>query len=137
MPQLDRTIIFPQIFWFFIIFIIFYIIILHFILPKFVYSLKLRKELVLLNIFKTNEISNKISRENTILISRLNLHLNLIQKSIYFNNTRINTIFLNKEFTNPVKLQNKLLVIIRENILFCNKHILNIINLYPINLNLN
>nr|YP_009546481.1 ATP synthase F0 subunit 8 [Gelidium kathyanniae]AYO27829.1 ATP synthase F0 subunit 8 [Gelidium kathyanniae] len=49
MPQLDRIIIFPQIFWLFVIFTVFYISLTHFFLPKFLKSLKARKEIIKVN----------------------------------------------------------------------------------------
>jgi len=49
MPQLDRIIVLPQIFWFFVVFILFYSIILHYILPQFLLILKSRKKVLIYN----------------------------------------------------------------------------------------
>lgn len=62
MPQLDRIIIFPQIFWLVVIFTLTYAILTHFFLPKFVKSLKSRKQIVELN---SQELLNLVSQIET------------------------------------------------------------------------
>nr|YP_009295186.1 ATP synthase F0 subunit 8 [Dasya binghamiae]AOH77198.1 ATP synthase F0 subunit 8 [Dasya binghamiae] len=135
MPQLDRTIIFPQIFWFFLIFIFIYIVILHFFFPKFLNSLKLRKQLLEFNGSLANEFMSKTNQDQLNILINLNKNLKKIKNSIYLNINKINIIFLNSNLTNPLQLTNRVKNTLQKGILFCNKHILNSIKLYPSSFN--
>lgn len=48
MPQLDSLIVFPQMFWFFITFGVFYFLIIHYFSPNLLISLRLRKHVITL-----------------------------------------------------------------------------------------
>lgn len=135
MPQLDRIIIFPQIFWFFIVLIIFYILLIHYFLPKFLSSLKSRKYLLQKNIGIVLKITNRLNSDHTNLVKNLNLNFKEIKQSIYLNSNDIQLLFLNSKFVNPIQLDEYIIKIIKQNILFCNKQIFKNIQIYPYSLN--
>ena len=72
MPQLDRIIVFPQIFWLIIGFITAYIMLSYYFFPKFLQSIKSRKEIINLNLkelLKLQQVHEKksiILRESTV-----------------------------------------------------------------------
>lgn len=136
MPQLDYIIIFPQIFWFFLILLIFYILILHFFLPKFLYSIKLRKEVILFNSNLILKFSKKNKLDSLNIINILKLNLKEIQNSVYLNNSRLNLFFSKQVRLCPSILDLKLINLVYNNILFCNNQLLNNIKIYPCILNL-
>nr|YP_010947437.1 ATP synthase F0 subunit 8 [Mimica arnoldii]WGO62523.1 ATP synthase F0 subunit 8 [Mimica arnoldii] len=67
MPQLDRIIIFTQIFWLFLIFSILYAILTHFFLPVILKSYKSRKMVIEANLQETNDLINKIEKKHSFL----------------------------------------------------------------------
>nr|YP_009445885.1 ATP synthase F0 subunit 8 [Betaphycus gelatinus]ATX68826.1 ATP synthase F0 subunit 8 [Betaphycus gelatinus] len=75
MPQLDRIIIFTQIFWLFLIFFSLYAILTHFFLPWILKSLKSRKLIIETNSKETNllirEIEIKHDSTKELLIGSL------------------------------------------------------------------
>lgn len=136
MPQLDSLIVFPQIFWFFIIFIGFYSLIIHYFLPKFLISLKLRKHIIEFDyLLIRNNIEVDINTKLKFLNQIVN-DLSKINKSIYLNTNNLKVILKDSKFVNPLKLNLKILNLIKNNTLFCNQDLLNLIKLYPSNLNL-
>jgi len=135
MPQLDRIIVFPQIFWLFLILIIFYSFLIHVFLPKFLISLKLRKEIINYNsnLLKKKKI-DFIEEEKKILSIMIN-NIKQVQNCFYINNSQLNNFLKKFIIVNPVILNKKCINMITNNILFCNKSILNHIKLYPSLLN--
>nr|WCH58033.1 ATP synthase F0 subunit 8 [Hypnea brasiliensis] len=71
MPQLDRVIIFSQIFWLFLIFSALYIILTHFFLPSFLKSLKLRKQIVESNSLEISQLSEKAAAKQILIKQKL------------------------------------------------------------------
>lgn len=136
MPQLDRIIIFPQIFWFFIIFVFSYIILLHFFLPKFLISFKLRKYILELNSNLINNIIVEINKDQLHTLTNLTINLKKIKDSFYLNTYKVNALIFNSTLTNATQSNNYIIKIVYNNILFCNKQILNSIKLYPSAFNL-
>lgn len=136
MPQLDRVIIFPQIFWFFLVFIIFYIILVHLFLPKFLFSLRLRKYIIDLNdvTFKNFESYDKELKFK--FLHTLVDNLSKLKSSINLNSNNLNLIFQKSKFINPSSSNYVLVKFLKNNLLFCNIKLLNLIILYPSNLNL-
>lgn len=76
MPQLDLIIVFPQIFWLFITFFLTYTIIIHFFLPLFIKSIKVRKCIVIEN----NKLLANTQKKIDIKQKELN---HLINKNFY------------------------------------------------------
>lgn len=132
MPQLDRIIVFPQIFWFFIVFILFYSFIIHYFLPKFLISLKLRQQITENNYFTIIKNSNNKFK----FLNKIVYDLSIIKKSIYFDFKFLDKNSKNLKLVNPTKLNFKIINVIKNNSIFCNKNILNLIKLYPSNINL-
>lgn len=83
MPQLDLTIIFSQIFWLFLLFIIFYSILLHFFLPKFLISIQARKRIVYTNSNKCLILQMQLTERQKLLQNKLILKLNYIRSRIH------------------------------------------------------
>lgn len=135
MPQLDRIIIFSQVFWFFIFFIFFYILITHFFLPIFLINLKSRKKITEVNNIKIFEFSNNLTNEKFELLKNLNKDLEKLKLSIYFNISCVNNIFLDKKFFNPLVLDKKFILAIKEILFYCNSSFLKNKFFYPKNLN--
>lgn len=126
MPQLDYIIIFSQIFWLFFVFCFFYAIVLHFFLPMFLKSIKIRRELI--NSFNL-EISNleEISFKKTLLLySNVNQHLLIIKQLLQKENF---IIFLQKN--NSIIIDKKLSIVISNTIKFYNLQVLNSILFCP------
>lgn len=70
MPQLDRIIIFTQLFWLFFIFLISYMILTHFFFPLFLKSIKSRKLVVESNL-KESRITQETSLRNQIMFTQI------------------------------------------------------------------
>lgn len=77
MPQLDITILFPQILWLLFFFIFFYISLTYIFLPKFLTALKLRRNASEANLNVVN--SSFITSTSDINPSKKKLHQNLLQ----------------------------------------------------------
>jgi len=135
MPQLDRIIIFPQVFWFLLIFILFYTFLSHIFLPKFLSSIRLRKKIMDINNNIFFNLENQLKKDQKFLFAKLQLNLDSLKKSIYLNPRRLNFIFLNSKQLNPIKLDSCIINFIYKNMLYCNKQILNQIKFYPSNFN--
>lgn len=128
MPQLDLIIIFPQIFWFFIIFISFYSVLLHYILPKFLIILKSRKLILSLNTKKIVELTNKSIDSRKEIIKYIKNMLTLI-------NQNYKSPLINQNYKSPLKIDTKLILIIKDLVLYYNKYTFDLIKLYHKNLN--
>lgn len=136
MPQLDRIIIFPQVFWFFIFFIFFYILITHYFLPMFLINLKFRKKILEENNIKLLNFSINFVNEKSELLKHLNQNLEKIKLSIYFDIYCLNNIFFNKKFFNSLVLDKKFILIIKDILFYCNYKFLNNLIFFSKNLNL-
>nr|QNM39536.1 ATP synthase F0 subunit 8 [Gelidiella fanii] len=127
MPQLDRIIIFSQIFWLFIVFILFYTITTHFFLPKFLKVLRARKLIAKVNSEKVAFIANKSSKNKIKLLSVIMKNLTTVKKILNSTST-FNTSNFNITKTNKIdELVGK---IVKNSVLFCNFQILDSINIY-------
>nr|ATG87361.1 ATP synthase F0 subunit 8 [Gracilaria chouae] len=128
MPQLDRIIVFSQIFWLFIIFTAFYTVLTHFFLPKFIKSLKIRRQIIDAN---STEIllmaKNTLLKQNLLkkfLLKDLELIKNLLIQ--YFNN-----LVKEKSYANTTLVDEKISSVILNTIKFCDFKLLNSIFVYP------
>lgn len=129
MPQLDITIIFSQIFWFFLFFIIFYSLLIHIILPKLVVIFKTRKLITINNIEEAFKIKKNSTRKINIVTQWISKSLLLINKTL-----KVKSSYLNKVNTND-QLDLKISLKIKELMLYYNRYIFNTINLYHKNFN--
>lgn len=136
MPQLDHIIIFPQIFWFFIFFLIFYIVVTHYFLPKFLLTLKSRKKIVELNNLQILKLLDNFEINKIELIKKLYINLNNLKFSIYFDMNHINMVFRNNKFSNPLILNKKIIEITKNIFFYCNNYSLGNLLFFPIILNL-
>nr|UAD89912.1 ATP synthase F0 subunit 8 [Gracilariopsis chorda] len=128
MPQLDRIIVFSQIFWLFIIFTAFYTVLTHFFLPKFIKSLKIRRQIIDAN---STEISlmtkNTLLKQNLLkkfLLKDLELIKNLLIQ--YFNN-----LVKEKSYANTTLVDEKISSVILNTLMYCDLQLLNAIVVYP------
>nr|WCH57673.1 ATP synthase F0 subunit 8 [Hypnea sp.] len=128
MPQLDRIIIFSQIFWLFIVFSVLYAILTHFFLPLFLKSLKLRKHVIEANNLEIIKLDNKFQAKQIIIKQKLLRSLLIIEK------------FLNEnyQFKKHLKITNQNLFIDEKiglasinYMLYCDSIILKNILFYP------
>nr|YP_009988355.1 ATP synthase F0 subunit 8 [Gelidiella flabella]QNM39631.1 ATP synthase F0 subunit 8 [Gelidiella flabella] len=127
MPQLDRIIIFPQIFWLFLIFTLFYTILTHFFLPKFLRSLKARKLIAKANSEKVSLIV-KESAENKIKLTNTVMHNLTAVTKILNNSSTLN--ISNFNLAKIGKVDEAIGIATKNSILFCNSQILDSINIY-------
>ena len=121
MPQLDKIIIFPQLFWLFFILAFFYFILSYFFLPKFLFALKSRK--IVLDNF---QLLNLLSNRNKLSQKRLT-KLITNTKSNFF---KIESI-TKKDFTNFDEVDKHFLILIENSCLYCNNALLKSIPLFP------
>uniref|UniRef100_A0A4D6BLB9 ATP synthase F0 subunit 8 n=1 Tax=Balbiania investiens TaxID=111861 RepID=A0A4D6BLB9_9FLOR len=70
MPQLDHIIIFTQVFWLLLTFIVIYILLTYFFLPTFLKSLKSRSSIIESNLAENVNMQTKFA-SNQILIDQL------------------------------------------------------------------
>nr|YP_009988332.1 ATP synthase F0 subunit 8 [Gelidiella fanii]QNM39470.1 ATP synthase F0 subunit 8 [Gelidiella fanii]QNM39493.1 ATP synthase F0 subunit 8 [Gelidiella fanii] len=127
MPQLDHIIIFSQIFWLFIVFILFYTTITHFFLPKFLKVLRARKLIAKVNSEKVTFIANKSSKNKIRLLGVIMKNLTTVKKILNSTST-FNTSNFNITKTNKIdELVGKT---VKNSVLFCNFQILDSINVY-------
>jgi len=131
MPQLDRIIIFPQIFWFCLVFICFYLILTSIFLPKFLQSFKIRKLLLNKNTKESDHLIKKLTEKRFFLKNRLIKDLQNI-KNVWIN---INFLATNINFTSLV-INEKIAKVIYWNILYYDIHVLRQISIFPKNFNL-
>nr|YP_009317527.1 ATP synthase F0 subunit 8 [Gelidium isabelae]AOX48979.1 ATP synthase F0 subunit 8 [Gelidium isabelae] len=126
MPQLDRIIIFPQVFWLLVIFTIFYITLTHFFLPRFLKALKTRKEIVKVNELESSLVSKKsIDSQAKSRILLLN-YLDIVKKIFSLNST-LN--IPNAKNLNTQSVDELIGVMVKNSILFCNSQILDSIRI--------
>ena len=83
MPQLDYVIVFPQIFWLIMGFMSSYIILSHYFLPKFLRSLKARKEVIDFNSANSNQIQKDYEEKQIFLNKLLNSNLILVRDFLF------------------------------------------------------
>nr|QJH88479.1 Atp8 [Pterocladia lucida] len=133
MPQLDRIIIFPQIFWLFIVFIVFYCFLTHFFLPRFLKVLKARKSIVEFNELELNLFTKK-SAEVEIEFKK-NLLEDLIYVKKIFVNNPVFAVFNFKKLEAKA-VDESISVAIKNSMLFCNFQILNLIPIYCKSINI-
>nr|YP_009511809.1 ATP synthase F0 subunit 8 [Gracilaria caudata]YP_010199579.1 ATP synthase F0 subunit 8 [Gracilaria caudata]AXI97686.1 ATP synthase F0 subunit 8 [Gracilaria caudata]UAD89437.1 ATP synthase F0 subunit 8 [Gracilaria caudata] len=128
MPQLDRIIVFSQIFWLFLIFSIFYAILTHYFLPKFLKSLKIRKQVIDSNtkdvLKKTEKTLSKQGSLKKILIKDLEVTSNLLTH--YFSQ-----LIKDKKKIDTLSIDQKIGFVILNTVKFCDLKILNSIFVYP------
>ena len=133
MPQLDRIIIFSQIFYLFITFTSLYAIITHFFLPKFLKSLKTRKQIVEANDKEIIILNNKFDEQQILIrqtiIKSLSLIENFIKNELEFSK-------IDKFKSNIQLVDEKIANISLNNLLYCDTQLLNLITLLPKSLNL-
>lgn len=132
MPQLDRVIVFSQIFWLFFIFTFLYAILTHFFLPKFLKSLKSRKQIIEANNFEFLSVTTNIAKKQDLLKNILLKNLILVENSIARDFIfRTNTSKLNTQ-----EIDEKIITAALNASLYCNFQLLNSISFYPKFLNL-
>nr|YP_009500445.1 ATP synthase F0 subunit 8 [Gracilariopsis heteroclada]AXE43607.1 ATP synthase F0 subunit 8 [Gracilariopsis heteroclada] len=128
MPQLDRIIVFSQIFWLFIIFTLFYTILTHFFLPKFIKAIKIRKQIVDANSIEISLMAENISQKQTLV------------KKVLLKDLESIKILLTQHFTHLVKekgylstaiIDERISFVILNTLTYCNLHLLNSIVVYP------
>ncbi len=135
MPQLDFIIIFPQIFWFFIIFSILYIFILHTAIPRILIVLKSRKSLVQQNNLTASDLELQLLESQKLVVSKIIRNLKSLEAAVFLNQTKIRLLLNNSKLDSSV-LNLKLISVITNLTLFCNKQTLNSILFFPSKLNL-
>lgn len=121
MPQLDKIIIFSQIFWLFFIFTIFYIILTHFFLPLFIKSLKSRKRILESNILESAKVINQFNTNQINLQKIFLLNFNSIKILLdkdFFLKTKEKEDFFLKEIDEKIGL------VLFDSILYCDNKIL-------------
>nr|WOL37353.1 ATP synthase F0 subunit 8 [Grateloupia asiatica] len=133
MPQLDRIIVFSQIFWLFIIFTTFYTVLTHFFLPKFLKALKSRKQIIEINALEIAKIIEKSSSQQNLIQKVLIRNLGLT-KNILVNN--LNAALLTKRNSNISMVDEKIGLIIFNMVKYCDAQLLSFISLRPKSLNL-
>nr|WCH57913.1 ATP synthase F0 subunit 8 [Hypnea nidulans] len=128
MPQLDRVIIFSQIFWLFVVFTVLYITMTHFLLPLFLKSIKLRKQIVEVNNLEVLRLSTKVRIKQDLVKQKLLENLliieNLLQESYKFQKY-----FQNDQQT--VLIDKKISMAVINYLLYCDSLILKNIMFYP------
>nr|YP_010199629.1 ATP synthase F0 subunit 8 [Gracilaria cervicornis]UAD89487.1 ATP synthase F0 subunit 8 [Gracilaria cervicornis] len=128
MPQLDRIIVLSQIFWLVLIFSIFYAILTHYFLPKFLKSLKIRKQVIDINtkeiLKKTEKTLNKQGSLIKILVKNLEITSNLLVS--YFGQ-----LIKDKKGVDTLIIDQKISFVILNTIKFCDFKLLNSIFVYP------
>nr|ANH09515.1 ATP synthase F0 subunit 8 [Coeloseira compressa] len=82
MPQLDLTIIFSQIFWLILVFSILYSFLLHFLLPKFLISIKARKAIIYNNSSKISLLHHHLEIKQKFIQNKLLTKLSFIRNEV-------------------------------------------------------
>nr|YP_011017723.1 ATP synthase F0 subunit 8 [Griffithsia okiensis]WQF69546.1 ATP synthase F0 subunit 8 [Griffithsia okiensis] len=137
MPQLDLLIIFPQIFWFFLIFIFLYLFILHYFLPKILLIIKFRQKLIDLNNNEFFLINKLLLKNKKTINNNLILNLEKLKNSFFLNQSKIDLIFSDNKFTNPEILNKKSIFFNYKLEIYFNKFYSDLILVLPSCLNLN
>lgn len=109
MPQLDITILFPQIFWLLFFFTFFYVTLTYFFLPKFLVSLKLRRNASENNLITVNKSLVDLNTGTELSKSKLHQNLACLTKNfesiklIYQTNTVFKTTVLDTKLSTLVQ----------------------------------
>lgn len=127
MPQLDRIIVFSQIFWLFLIFSLFYIVLVHYFLPKFLKSLKLRKQIIDNNTKETLDKANHTLSKQILLKKVLLKNLGIVVNILAMQSTQLTA--EKKSFDTSI-LDQKISIVILNTIKFCDSKVLNSIFIY-------
>lgn len=127
MPQLDIIIIFPQIFWFFTLFALFYSLLIHYILPKLLLVLKSRKFILINNTTEIISIIDKSKQQQQIITQFITQALATVNNNL---NSKSNNNLNSKSNINSVVSTTT-----KEITLYYNKYIFNLINLRHKNFN--
>nr|AVK39581.1 ATP synthase F0 subunit 8 [Sheathia arcuata] len=122
MPQLDRTIIFTQIFWLFLVFASLYITLIYFFLPIFLRSMKARNLVVEFNNNENNIIKTDFLFIQTTIDATLNeqmqfIRTTLLKDLVLFSNAKsvdlrsidsllLDSVFYTTMYNNEVILRN-------------------------------
>nr|WCH57985.1 ATP synthase F0 subunit 8 [Calliblepharis sp.] len=128
MPQLDRIIIFSQIFWLLIVFAVLYAILTHFFLPLFLESLKSRKQIVEFNTSEIDKLSSKSFDKQVLLKKKILKNLSIIEK--FLNNSQQVNKYL-KKINKNIFIAEKISLASVNYLLYCNNFILKSILFYP------
>jgi Plant ATP synthase F0 len=121
MPQLDRAIVFTQIFWLFLTFSFLYISLTHFFLPKFLQSLKARNIILTQNEIESKKIDFAFTSNQVLLDTTMNEQLSTIKSTLSHSITSIQV-----GGTSDLHLMNNLLIdFIFHTTLYCDVMILN------------
>jgi len=128
MPQLDFVIAFPQIFWLIIIFLFFYIVIVHFFLPNFIKVLRSRKQIVLENSKTLLVMETKFNSKQVLLNQTLEIFFvrvrGLLEKDI-------SKFFSTKELFDLHSINTKVSTALYYNIIYYDVNVLNSVSLKP------
>nr|YP_011017818.1 ATP synthase F0 subunit 8 [Campylaephora sungminbooi]WQF69664.1 ATP synthase F0 subunit 8 [Campylaephora sungminbooi] len=127
MPQLDFSIIFTQIFWLCILFSFFYFILVFYLLPNFLVSLKLRKFILEENGVKLSSVSSSIFENKNLFKKNINSQL----ESLYVNFESIDSTLKNSQNFSSNNIDSKLIKSTSQVILFCDSIIFKNICFYP------
>nr|YP_009515540.1 ATP synthase F0 subunit 8 [Kumanoa ambigua]AVK39508.1 ATP synthase F0 subunit 8 [Kumanoa ambigua] len=129
MPQLDRTIIFTQFFWLFLVFLVFYGLLSYYFLPFFLKSIKSRFLIIEQNQLEDEKVKLLYLSKQSVLSKTLNESL-LSIKFMFFNGFML--LDDSKDLLqNLYKIDTYVLSSTFFIILYCNVNILNIIPLIP------
>nr|AVK39553.1 ATP synthase F0 subunit 8 [Paralemanea sp.] len=124
MPQLDRIIVFTQIFWLFVIFSLLYIVLIHFFLPQSLKSLKSRDLVIGCNIAENNKVKSDFLLSESLFSKTLSDHLSNIKQTLLGK-----TIILTNDKFNPCSINSLIFNPIFNIVLYCDTAILNKISL--------
>nr|YP_011017654.1 ATP synthase F0 subunit 8 [Campylaephora kondoi]WQF69477.1 ATP synthase F0 subunit 8 [Campylaephora kondoi] len=127
MPQLDLTIIFPQIFWLCVLLSLFYYVLVYYLLPKFLVSLKIRKSILAENSEKLIGVSNLLSSNEVTFKKKLNLQL----ESLVKNFDDLNLVVKSSSKISKINIDNKFLVSTSNLVLFCDSVVSKNILFFP------
>lgn len=122
MPQLDRVIVFTQIFWLFIIFSSSYIILTHFFLPLFLKSLKSRDLIIQANFLESKIIQEEFLRNQVSLNQVLSDGLVTVK---YFYSKEFLLANLSNISVDTSSIDNNLVSVILNIMLYCDEKVLN------------
>jgi hypothetical protein len=115
MPQLDRVIIFTQIFWLFVILSSSYIILTHFFLPLFIKSLKSRDMVIQSNLDESKNIKEEFLRSQFFINSILGEGLSTIR---FFYSKEFLLKNLSKNLLSVSTIDNKIVLFILNMLLY-------------------
>lgn len=127
MPQLDRIIVFSQIFWLFVIFVLTYIVLTHFFLPKFIKALKSRRQIIEANNIELSALTSKITNKQLLLKQ-------LLLKNLVVVNTSLDQEFSTSNILpehDVHKIDTKIGVATCNASLYCDVHLFDCIFFYP------